>query len=88
MGETVQAAGFQAPLTKRARNDCDGPMIEIGQLLLLLFVLILMPFVLIVATPFVLLWPRPKAGETYVRTVFRRYGRIVDILTHIGNAIG
>jgi hypothetical protein len=63
-------------------------MIEIGQLLLLLFVLVLMPFVLIVATPFVLLWPRPKTGETYVRTVFRRYGRIVDILTHIGNAIG
>ena len=63
-------------------------MIEIGQLLVFLFVWILMPFVLIVATPFVLLWPRSNTGETYVRTVFRRYGRIVQILTHLGNAIG
>ena len=63
-------------------------MIEVGQLLLLLFVFILMPFVLILASPFVLLWPRSNSGETYVRTVFRRYGRIVQVLTHLGNAIG
>ena len=63
-------------------------MIELGQLLLLLFAFILMPFVLIVATPFVLLWRRANTEETYVRTVLRRYGRIVQILTHLGNAIG
>jgi hypothetical protein len=63
-------------------------MIELGQLLVFLFGFILMPFVLIVATPFVLLWPRSNAAETHVRTVSRRYGRIVQILSHLGNAIG
>jgi hypothetical protein len=62
-------------------------MIEVGQLLLLAFVLIAMPVVLAVATPFVLLWPRPKTEETYLRTVFRRYGRIVNVLVHLGNAM-
>ena len=63
-------------------------MIEFGQLLLLLFVLLVMPFVLAVATPFVLLWPRSNTTETYIRTVLRRYGRIVQVLSHLGNAIG
>ena len=63
-------------------------MIELSQLLVLLFGFVLMPFVLIVATPFVLLWPRSNAEEKYVRTVFRRYGRIVQTLSHLGNAIG
>ena len=63
-------------------------MIEVGQLLVFLFGFVLMPFALIVATPFVLLWPRSNPAETSVRTVFRRYGRIVQILSHLGNAIG
>jgi hypothetical protein len=63
-------------------------MLEVGQLLVFLFGLVLMPFVLIVATPFVFLWPRSNTDESYVRTVFRRYGRIVQILSHLGNAIG
>ena len=62
-------------------------MIEFGQLFLLLFALIFMPIVLVAATPFVLLWPRSNRTESYVRTVFRRYRRIVEILSHIGNAI-
>ena len=62
-------------------------MIELGQLLLLLFGFVLMPIALIVATPFVLLWPRSNAAESYTRTVFRRYFRIVQILSHLGNAI-
>ncbi len=62
-------------------------MIELGQLLILLFGFVVMPFALIVATPFVLLWPRSNAAESYVRAVFRRYFKIVQILSHLGNAI-
>ena len=63
-------------------------MIEFGQLLIFLFGLVLVPIALIVATPFVLLWPRSNAEESYVRTIFRRYFRIVQILSHLGNGIG
>jgi len=63
-------------------------MIDLCRVLLLFFVFVLMPISLILSTPFVLLWPRAKTDGSYGRTVLRRYGKIIQVLSHIGNAIG
>jgi|GEM_PF-2248413 len=63
-------------------------MIDLCRVLLLFFVFVLMPILLILSTPFVLLWPRANTDGSYGRTVLRRYGKIIQALSHIGNAIG
>ena len=63
-------------------------MIDLGRILLLLFCLVLMPVVLVLATPFVLLWPKGESQESYGRIVLSRYGKIIQVLSLIGNAIG
>lgn len=50
------------------------------EMLKLAFVLIwvlMLPVVLVVATPVILMWPRDGLKETLGRTVLRRYGRIL-----------
>ncbi|WP_145178853.1 hypothetical protein [Gimesia aquarii] len=63
-------------------------MIDLCRILLLFFGLVLMPILLILSTPFILLWPRAKTDDSYGRIVLHRYGKIIQVLSHIGNAIG
>jgi hypothetical protein len=62
-------------------------MFDLARIFFLFFCLVLIPVVLVLATPFVLLWPRPDSEETYGQAVLRRYGKIIQVLCHVGNAI-
>ncbi|HUQ69521.1 MAG TPA: hypothetical protein VM165_08365 [Planctomycetaceae bacterium] len=46
------------------------------KLALLLLAVVLIPVSLIVSTPFILLWPRPADGTTWVQSVRSRYWRV------------
>jgi hypothetical protein len=63
--------------------------VEILKFIFLVFLLLLVPFAVIIATPFVLLWPRKcKEDESYGRAVFRRYGRVIKTAFFISSVGG
>ncbi len=53
---------------------------------LLLLWLVLLPPVLLVATPFVLLLPRKDDSRSFISVVLRRYWRVICIWTVFGDA--
>jgi hypothetical protein len=53
---------------------------------LLLLWLLLLPVVLLVATPFVLLLPRQDDSRSFISVVFRRYWRLIWIWSLFGEA--
>jgi len=59
----------------------DAIDIAIAILKLLLFVawLLLIPVALLLASPFVLLWPRSDASTSYMRVMLRRYWKAIWI---------
>ena len=42
--------------------------------------LVMIPISLLVATPFILLWPRKGREQTYLRTVLGRYRKMLNII--------
>jgi hypothetical protein len=63
-------------------------LVEILKFMFLLFLLLLIPFALIVATPFVLLWPRKCKDESYCRAVLGRYSKVFKttcFITSVGD---
>jgi hypothetical protein len=47
------------------------------KLLLVLLWIALLPVILLIATPFVLWWPRRKSSRSYIETVLRRYWMVI-----------
>ncbi len=61
-------------------------IIPLLKLCLLLLWLVLLPLVLLVATPFVLLLPRKDDSRSFLSVVLRRYWRVIWIWSLFGDA--
>lgn len=61
--------------------------ITLGLLKLGLMALALIPISLVAATPFILVWPRPMDGRSWIQIIRGRSGRVLNGVLLIANVV-